>query len=58
VTDQLTQAELDKLNSANTEDAWNAACDEIKAAHGGYPPDWYPRVVMGGIMDRAQARFR
>jgi hypothetical protein len=52
----LTSAE--RFNTATTEDEWNAACDDIKAARGGqYPPDWYSVVIRGGILDRAQVRF-
>jgi hypothetical protein len=54
----ITSSELDRFNNAATEEEWNAACDDIKAARGGqYPPDWYAVVIRGGVLARAQARF-
>lgn len=47
----ITNTEIELLNSVNTEDAWNDACDTIKQAHGGdYPGDWFRKVLLGGVM--------
>jgi hypothetical protein len=47
----LTDEELKTLESANTADEWNDACLNVKRARNGqYPPDWYPRVIMGGVL--------
>lgn len=53
----LTDAWIARLNATSTEAEWNTACEELKAEFGGYPSDWFPRVIMGGIADRAQRRF-
>jgi len=48
----ITEQEIEALESAMTEKEWNNACDKIKGARGGqYPEDWWPRVKLGGIMD-------
>lgn len=39
------------LRSCRTEREWNDACATIKSAHGGYPADWYAKVVLSGLMD-------
>jgi len=49
----LTDEELQTLESANTEDEWNDACDKVKKARGGqYPQDWFKRVIAGGVLER------
>lgn len=49
----LTDEELQLLETVNTEDEWNDACDKVKKARGGkYPPDWYARVIAGGVIAR------
>lgn len=53
----MTQDELTNLESCKSEKEWNTVCDEVKAAHGGYPSDWYAKVVMSGLMARVAARF-
>ena len=58
MNENITPEELQKLNAAMTEEEWNAVCDEVLAARGQYPADWYRTVIMGGVMARAQARFK
>ena len=53
----MTDEQVDWFKNAPTEAAWNEACDRVKKIHGGYPADWYPRIIMSGIAARAQARF-
>lgn len=46
----LTAAEIIALLEATNEEAWNTICDQVKAARGGkYPPDWWKRVMAGGL---------
>ena len=54
----ITDEELEMLENCHSSEDWNAACDKIKKARKGqYPPDWWPRVKMSGMMDRVMARF-
>lgn len=48
------------LEGCATPDEWNVACAAVKRAReGGYPSDWYPRVLApGGISDRLKARWK
>ncbi len=47
----LTTEETAQLNAASTEDEWNDVCDAVKKARDGdYPPDWYAKVIVGGVM--------
>ncbi len=39
-----------KAAAAAGEVAWNAECDKIKAKHGGYPRDWFEKVILSGIV--------
>ncbi len=59
LTNTLTAVELAKLEACPDEQAWDALCDEIKAAHGGgYPADWYTTVIAdGGVMARVANRW-
>lgn len=54
----ITQAELASLEASKNETEWNRACDAIKKArNGGYPPDWWPKVKLSGMMDRIAAKW-
>jgi len=53
----LTEDEIKRLNATQSEVEWNDLCDYIKRVHNGYPKDWYPLVVMSGLMFAAQVRF-
>ena len=53
----ITKAELDSLEACQNERAWNSAVDAIKHARsGGYPPDWWAKVAMSGMMARVTGR--
>ncbi len=55
----LTEAEFLDLTSTKNEEEWNAACDRVKAARdGAYPPDWWPRMMLSGVMHRHFATWR
>lgn len=54
----ITEQELAMLEAVATEDEWNEACDKIKKARNGtYPPDWWTRVRLSGMMGRIVKRF-
>jgi hypothetical protein len=46
----ITEQELKQLEDAKTDAEWNQAVDQIKARRSGaYPPDWYAKVINGGL---------
>lgn len=52
-TKKLTDKEFEELTACKNEQEWNAACDRVKAArHGQYPFDWWPRMMVSGVMRR------
>lgn len=54
----MNDDEMARLNAATTEAEWNAACDDVKRARGGrYPEDWFPRVVLSGLVGRKSEEF-
>jgi hypothetical protein len=53
----MTRAELDRLEGAQSEQEWNEACVAIREAHGGYPNDWFIRVMHSGLSKRVLARL-
>ena len=53
---KMTQAYFDLLESCQSEEDWDKACDRIKS-EGGYPSDWYATVVLSGLMARIAARW-
>lgn len=57
--DLLTEEELTSLREARSEQQWNSACDRIKGARQGqYPDDWFARVLMSGLLRRAQSTWK
>ncbi len=58
---KITDQELESLKACQTEADWSKACAAIKDARGGgpnaYPPDWWKRVKLSGLMDRIFARW-
>jgi hypothetical protein len=47
----LQDDELDSMKAASSEQEWNSACDAVKGRrHGEYPPDWYERVILSGLL--------
>lgn len=54
----ITDEEIAMLEAATSEREWNKACDVIKKArNNSYPPDWWVKVKMSGMMDRILAKF-
>ena len=37
---------------------WNANCDKVKKANGGYPGFWYGTIILGGVMGAAQSTYK
>ncbi len=35
--------------SSKNETEWNANCDAVKAANGGYPDFWYMEIIVSGL---------
>lgn len=42
------------MSAAKSEVDWNARCDAVKAANGGYPSFWFFEIVMSGVASRTQ----
>jgi hypothetical protein len=36
-----------RMRGCTTESEWNKACDEVKAANGGYPQFWFMAIILG-----------
>jgi len=54
----LTQVELDSLKASKTEQEWNDTCDAIKRVRcGSFPPDWFAKILAGGILLRASENW-
>lgn len=53
---KMTKEYFDLLESCQSEEDWDKACDRIKS-EGGYPSDWYATVVLSGLMARISARW-
>lgn len=54
----ITDEEIKLLEASKSESDWNSACDKIKEARNGhYPPDWWPKIKMSGMMDRILNSF-
>jgi len=50
---------LQRLRETKSEAEWNATCDEVKKANnGGYPTDWFAKVILSGLAHEAQGNWR
>lgn len=45
------------MESSKSEDEWDANCDKVKRACGGYPDFWYSAIVLSGLTGRVTARW-
>ena len=55
--EHIEEHELHALENTTCEREWNAQCDAIKKARGGfYPADWYAEVVLSGFMARQMSQ--
>lgn len=54
----ITDEEIEVLESCKSAKEWDQACDLIKKARNGkYPPDWWPKVKLSGLMERVLNSF-
>lgn len=53
----LTDTNMKTLNACQCDEDWNTAVENIKKEHGGYPSDWYARMLATGLMDKITGRF-
>lgn len=42
------------MESSRSEREWNANCDKVKAACGGYPEFWWSAIQVSGVAARVQ----
>lgn len=40
------------MESSKSEAEWNRNCQEVKRKCGGYPPFWFPLIIMSGLRER------
>lgn len=45
------------MESSKSETEWNANCEKVKAACGGYPDFWYHAIILSGLAARVIAKF-
>jgi len=58
-TPMTTPLEVIKLmESSQNAEEWNANCDKVKKANGGYPDFWYSSIVLSGVFDDTEARWK
>jgi len=54
----ITDEEIELLKRCKSDDDWNKACFDIKRPRNGhYPPDWWPKVKLSGLMDQVLNSF-
>jgi len=54
----LTDTELTQPKATTCEHEWNNQCDAIKRVRNGeYPPDWFQRMMLSGLMSRIMASW-
>ncbi len=46
------QEVIDLMRSSKSKQEWNANCDKVKKACGGYPDFWYPEVIATNLCDQ------
>ena len=58
MSDNITEAELTRLENCNNEKDWSDACEAFKEARGGqYPSDWWAKVMQSGLATRLAAKW-
>jgi hypothetical protein len=45
------------MESSKSEAEWDANCDKVKAACGGYPDFWWKAIMMSGVASRTTVKF-
>ena len=57
--EKITQDELEKLQNAETDQAWNSVCSEIKKARNGkWPSDWAEKVLFGNLKTKLNTKLK
>ncbi len=57
--DYTTEEGVKKLMaSSKTAAEWNANCDKVKSANGGYPAFWYSLIMLSGLAATTQANWK
>lgn len=58
-TSDLTTPEgvAEYMAQSTSEADWNARCDAVKAANGGYPEFWFLTVVLSGLATETMANW-
>jgi hypothetical protein len=51
---KISQGYLNRLRYSKSEEEWNFICDEMKKEYGGYPEDWYQKVIRSGLIIETQ----
>ena len=51
------QEVIELMKSSKSESEWNANCDKVKKACGGYPDFWYSAIVLSGVSKETSAKF-
>jgi hypothetical protein len=54
---KITDEDLGKLENTKSDVEWDAVCDAIKKKYGGYPENWYPKVILSGFAARVAAKW-
>jgi hypothetical protein len=52
-----SQQVLTLMLSSQTETEWNANCDRVKVACGGYPSFWWETIMVSGVAAKVAARW-
>ena len=54
----MTQCEVVALmKSSRSESEWNANCNKVKKACGGYPDFWHSAIVLSGVAAETAKKF-
>lgn len=48
---------VELMKSSKSEAEWNANCDKVKKAFGGYPAFWYGAIVLSGVSSQTAVKF-
>lgn len=55
----LTNEEFEALKNSKNQTEWADLCDKIKHARsGGYPSDWYVKIIMSGLAMKTKASWQ
>jgi len=48
---------VELMKSSKSEREWNANCDKVKKACGGYPGFWFRAIILSGVLAQTQASW-